>query len=274
MGLGGEAQYLKKEIRNWNQNGGGGGKGWVVFWIIIAIIGISSLGTYIYLTVTDDSKIDSEAIESTQETEEQNVATAGVKHNLTQEIELTDNFTFAIPEEAVESPEDVDTESGFTNERVFVWDDRKMVARCFIIPDEPECFPGLVEYFYEDSEAKPEYSAFFDTALATAKDKVNDADGNIMYHNAYFWPDGGETLCCVEVFGYNKGTRKQAKQIFESVKYKGESQATFIANNPDYLAPSDYQYDERDAMVQDIMEEEYQRAMREEAESDNWGRMY
>lgn len=274
MGLGGEAQYLKNEMRSWNQNNGGGGKGWLIFWIIIAIIGISSLVAYIYLTLTDDSSTKNEAAKKIPATEEQKATAADTKNNLTQKIKLTENFTFALPENAMESPEDIDTESGFTNERVFVWDERNMVARCFIIPNEPECFPWLVEYFYEESEIKPKYSPFFDTALATAKDIVDDADGNAMYHNAYFWPDGGDTLCCIEVFGYNKGTRKQAKHILESVKYKGDSQSSFLAKNPDYLSPSDYQYDERDAMVQDIMEEEYQRAMREEEQSDFWGRTY
>lgn len=181
--------------------------------------------------------------------------------NLSKKINLTDNYAFSLPEgaEFYDSPEG----EGFSKDTAYIIDEGNTVIRSFLVEDEPDCFPGLVEYFYEDTDTEPGYSGFFDTALATAEDIVGDADGNAMNRISYFWPDGESTLCCICIMSYDDCS-KLASKLLRSVRYNGESQSAFYKSHEEYAnaseAPWGYTYEPSAVEIDQAMLKEAQEA--------------
>ena len=171
------------------------------------------------------------------------------------------NYAFSLPEGAkfYDSPEG----EGFSKDTAYIIDEGNTVIRNFLVEDEPDCFPGLVEYFYEDTDTEPGYSGFFDTALATAEDIVGDANGNAMNRISYFWPDGESTLCCICIMSYDDCS-KLASKLLRSVRYNGESQSAFYKSHEEYAnasaAPWGYTYEPSAEEIDQAMLKEAQEA--------------
>lgn len=179
-------------------------------------------------------------------------AAADAKEEIT--VDLTDLYSYTLPADAEESF-DFEKGEGVTDERVFLLNDGDIIVRSFIITDEPGCFPGLVEYLYEDIDTDIGYSEFYDTALATAVDEISDGEGGTFYRKSYFWPSGGSTLCCISAASYAEDDLKTGDSILGTVKKNGETAREdweVPPNAEELLTPSQEEIDQ--AMMQEAQE--------------------
>lgn len=181
--------------------------------------------------------------------------------DLRQEIQLSENYSYKLPEDAEEET-DFEESLGFSNERQFMLNEGNVVVRSFVIRDEENAFPGLVEYLYEDCEnAKIGYKDFFDTAIAVADDELQDENGDVVYRRAYFWPDGGDVLCSLSFTSYSKEEVAAAgEHVLGTVTYAnadsmdefGQYDWEIPPNAEDALTPSQEEIDQ--AIMQDIQQ--------------------
>lgn len=126
------------------------------------------------------------------------------------EIKLTENYSYWLPDYSEEIT-NFDSTDGFIDEKRFLLNNDDIEVRSFVITDEEDVFPGLVEALYnDDKNAEISYRSFFDTAVASGDDVVYDAEGNVIYRRAYFWPDGGNVLCSLSVISYSAEDAKVA----------------------------------------------------------------
>lgn len=195
---------------------------------------------------------DKSVSEAGSEAAQAETAAAEAKEEIT--VDLTDLYSYRLPAGAEESF-DFEKDEGFTGERVFLLNDGDIIVRSFIITDEPDCFPGLVEYLYQDIDTEIGYSEFYDTALATAVDEISDGEGGTFYRKSYFWPSGGSTLCCVSVASYAEDDLKTGDSILGTVKKNSETAHEdweVPPNAEELLTPSQEEIDQ--AMMQEAQE--------------------
>lgn len=199
--------------------------------------------------------------EPTEETEATEKAAADSIADETEqwkEIKLTDNYAYRLPEYSEEIT-DFEPTDGFVDEKRFLLNNGDIEVRSFVIVDEMDIFPGLVEEIYEGVEnANIGYRSFFDTAAAAADDVVYDTDGEKIYRRAYFWPDGGNVLCSLSVISYSADDAKAAgEDLLKAVRYAGVDGAGYQVgdvppNANELLTPSQEEINQ--AMMQDIQE--------------------
>jgi len=201
------------------------------------------------------------------QSEETSVATATETEQPTttadsrQVIQLSENYSYKLPEDAEEET-DFEESQGFSDERHFMLNGGDIAVRSFVIRDEENAFPGLVEYLYEDCEnAKIGYKDFFDTAIAVADDELQDENGDVVYRRAYFWPDGGDVLCSLSFTSYSKEEVAAAgEHVLGTVTYAnadsmdefGQYDWEIPPNAEDALTPSQEEIDQ--AIMQDIQQ--------------------
>lgn len=136
------------------------------------------------------------------------------------EVRITENYSFYILEDAEDISDTQEDLPGFTQEKCYETGNGVLV-RSYIAENEPDCFPGLVEHLYEGTGIEPGYRSFFNTALAAAESDEKDANGNSVHCISYYWPDGGDTLCCLEVFTYDEKDKGYGEKLINSVTYRG-----------------------------------------------------
>ena len=200
----------------------------------------------------------SEETSTAKATETEQTTTAA---DTRQEIQLSENYSYKPPADAEEET-GFETSQGFSDEKRFLLNEGDVAVRSFVITDEENAFPGLVEYLYEDCEnAKIGYRGFFDTAIAVADDELQDENGDVVYRRAYFWPDGGDVLCSLSFTAYSKEEAAAAgEDVLGTVKYAnadsmgefGHQDWEIPPNAEDALTPSQEEIDQ--AMMYDIQQ--------------------
>ena len=151
-------------------------------------------------------------------------------------IELTDNYSFTIPDSF--KKQDFKHYEGYKNETGYFDEDTGNTIHSFIIVDEPNCFPDLVEEICEGT--KLSYSEFFDTAMATSIYTDTDRDGNQLYCKTFLWPDGPSTLCCIDIASYNKDHKTLDNIVKSFIQYNGQTEIQLLTgDNPYYFEEYD-----------------------------------
>ena len=190
MGLGQEANNLKKEIDKDIRSSGWGG---LVFYslFLIFIIGcvIYALGRCSETpSVPKDSSDSAVADQSEQEQQQQNKQKEkGTK------VKISKNYYIILPEIADLKSK---TKKDNVTERTYYFfgkEDKSTLLRIISEKDDGE-FPQVVWNRYKGGESEVSYVMFFDTAAAIHQEK-----GLIEI----WWPDGGNTLCHVRLTGEN-----------------------------------------------------------------------
>lgn len=238
MGLGGEAGYLKSEINKWaaGESTGGPGKpsrkppkkpwsrGEIIAFFVCLVFAAAFAGSIIAIVIGLSDSENAGSWNSEEETEymasEENTAADGKTEENLKEVKITENYSFYIPEDAEDISDIQEDLPGFTQEKCYETGNGVLV-RSYIAENEPDCFPRLVEHLYEGTGIEPGYRFFFNTALAATESDEKDANGNSVHCISYYWPDGGDTLCCLEVFTYDEKDRAYGEKLINSVTYKG-----------------------------------------------------
>ncbi len=177
---------------------------WVVIGVIFLIIAL------VFVFSSDDSSKSSRSANDTTATESATEASElNEKPMITEgkKIWITDNFSFKIPEGSTKLEPRLG--EAYSNEKAFAYEEangNRVYITSFAVEDEPDCFPDLAEYlvYQGDKNATMGYTSFEDTAMAKSQATGFNADNEKLYVTGYWWPDGGSTLCCVEVASYAK----------------------------------------------------------------------
>ena len=214
MGLGQEANNLKKEIDKDIRSSGWGG---LVFYslFLIFIIGcvIYALGSWTETpAVPKDSTGSSVTDRSEQEQQQQNKQ----KKKVTK-VKISKNYYIILPETAdlkSKTKKDNVTEKTYY---FFGKEDKSTLLRIISEKDDGE-FPQNVWSRYKDGESELSYVMFFNTAAAIHEDEeVIEC----------WWPDGKGILCHVRLTGGNIDGYTEV--ILNTIRKKGEPNNTFDA---------------------------------------------
>ena len=212
MGLGQEANNLKKEIDKDMQNSGWGG---LIFYglFLLFLIGcaIYALGSWTETpAVPEDNSGSAVNDRSKQEQHQENK-----QQNIGTKVKISKSYYIILPETAdlkSKTKKDNVTEKTYY---FFGKEDKSTLFRIIFEKDDGE-FPQNVWSRYKGGESELSYVMFFNTAAAVHEDEeVIEC----------WWPDGKGILCHVKLTGGN--TYGYTEDILNMIRKKGEPNNTF-----------------------------------------------
>ena len=137
-------------------------------------------------------------------------------------VYVNDNYHFTLPKGTKRAETRFDEDSGM-NEKAygFATDDGYYYnITSFHIDDSGANFYELVEYltFEADENAQIEYEDFDGAEMATATAEGRDADNEPVYVTSFWWQDGEESVCCVEIGSYKDKPGRVEELIRNSIE--------------------------------------------------------
>ena len=212
MGLGQEANNLKREIENDTRSGGIGD---LIFYglALLFFIGciIYALGSCTETPSAPKDNSDSAVTDRSEQEQQQQKD----KQQRGTKVKISKNYYIILPESAsLKSKKNKDNVTEKTY-YFFGEEDKSTLLRIISEKDEGE-FPQTVWSRYEGGERELSYVEFFNTAAAIHEDEeVIEC----------WWPDGRDVLCHVKLTGGN--IDGYTEDILNMIRKKGEPNNTF-----------------------------------------------